>query len=311
MGNESYVIVIGAANIDIQGFSHKKLVMGDSNPGQIRFSFGGVGRNIAENLSKLNIKVKLLTVTGDDPYSEKLIQCCNNSDIDISESMIVNNSSSSTYLSIIDEDGDVKLSLCDAEIIKNLNTNFIEMKHSVIENAEIILLDTNLSEEVIEYIILNYKHKCIFVDTVSTQKSLKISKFIGLFDTIKLNLLEAEALSAISITNIAELTEIGDFFINKGVSNVFITLGKDGVHYRNKNISKTLSAPSIKVINANGAGDAFTAGLIYSRIKRFSIDFSLKFSMAASLLALLHENTINPNMSIENVHIIMKEMNLC
>jgi pseudouridine kinase len=311
MNNESYVIVIGAANIDINGFSNKKLVMGDSNPGQIKISFGGVGRNIAENLSRLNVKVKLLTVIGDDPNSEKLLQDCNNSDIDISESMIVNNSSSSTYLSIIDEDGDMKLSLCDAEILECLNTSYIEMKHSVIENAEIILLDTNLSQEVIEYIILKYKHKCIFVDTVSTQKSLKISKFIGLFDTIKLNLLEAEALSDISIVNITELKKIGDFFVNKGTANVFITLGKDGVYYRSKNVSKTLSAPAIKVINANGAGDAFTAGLIYSRIERFNIDFSLEFSMAASILALLHENTINPNMSIENVHIIMKEMNLC
>jgi pseudouridine kinase len=311
MNNESYAIVIGAANIDIHGFSYKKLVMGDSNPGHIKISSGGVGRNIAENLSKLNCMVKLLTVMGDDPYSKKLIQDCMDSGIDIKESMVVNNSSSPIYLSIIEDDGDMKLSLCDTEILELLDISFLQMKHSVIENAEIILIDTNLRKDVIEYIILNYKHKCIFVDTVSTQKALKISNFIGLLDTIKLNLLEEETLSAMSITDFSELNKIGDFFISKGASNVFITLGKDGVYYKNKNASQILGAPLIKVINANGAGDAFTAGLIYSRLKKFDIDRSLKFSIAASSLALIHENTINPNMSTENVYLIMKEMNLC
>lgn len=311
MNNEGYVIVIGAANIDIHGFSYKKLVMGDSNPGQVKISSGGVGRNIAENLSRLNSNVKLITVVGDDPNSKKIIQDCKDGGVDITHSMVVNNSSSPIYLSIIEEDGDMKLSICDTDILELLNSNFLKTKHSVIENAELILLDTNLSEEAIEYIFVKYQHKSIFVDTVSTQKSLKIRNFIGLLDTLKLNYFEAQALANISITNIKELDKIGNFFISKGVANVFITLGKDGVYYRNKSVSQTIEAPIIEVNNANGAGDAFTAGLIYSRLKKFNIDASLKFSMAASILALKHENTINPNMSLENVNFVMKEMNLC
>ena len=45
---KDYVLVIGGANMDIQGFPQKQLISGDSNPGTVKVSCGGVGRNIAE-----------------------------------------------------------------------------------------------------------------------------------------------------------------------------------------------------------------------------------------------------------------------
>ena len=45
---DTYVVLIGAANIDIQGFPFSKLIQRDSNPGFINICPGGVSRNIAE-----------------------------------------------------------------------------------------------------------------------------------------------------------------------------------------------------------------------------------------------------------------------
>ena len=58
-----YIAVVGGVNIDIGGRSDAPLVAGDSNPGRIRSSLGGVGRNIAHNLALLGAKVKLITLT--------------------------------------------------------------------------------------------------------------------------------------------------------------------------------------------------------------------------------------------------------
>ena len=46
-----YVVVVGGANVDICGRSWEPLVPADSNPGLVSMSIGGVGRNIAHNLS--------------------------------------------------------------------------------------------------------------------------------------------------------------------------------------------------------------------------------------------------------------------
>ena len=62
--NESdYVVVIGGAGIDINGFPSGKLIQKSSNPGRVKLSLGGVGRNIAENLARLGLNVKLLSAT--------------------------------------------------------------------------------------------------------------------------------------------------------------------------------------------------------------------------------------------------------
>ena len=60
-----YVVVVGGVNIDIGGQSFSSLVTADSNPGRISMSLGGVGRNIAHNLSLLGTDVRLLTAFGD------------------------------------------------------------------------------------------------------------------------------------------------------------------------------------------------------------------------------------------------------
>ena len=54
----SYAVVIGGVNIDIGGHSFQPLIPADSNPGKISVSLGGVGRNIAHNLSLLGTDVR-------------------------------------------------------------------------------------------------------------------------------------------------------------------------------------------------------------------------------------------------------------
>ena len=55
MNTKPYIAVAGGVNIDVGARCARKLRMKDSNPGYVRTSFGGVGRNIAHNLSLLGV----------------------------------------------------------------------------------------------------------------------------------------------------------------------------------------------------------------------------------------------------------------
>ena len=46
----SYIAVAGGVNVDIGAFPSQKLKTKDSNPGHVKTSLGGVGRNIAHDL---------------------------------------------------------------------------------------------------------------------------------------------------------------------------------------------------------------------------------------------------------------------
>lgn len=306
-----YICIVGGANVDIQGFPRNELIEKDSNPGQVKISLGGVGRNIGENLRKMDVETKLITVIGNDIYGNKIIEEGRNIGLDMQHSLILQEQSTSTYLCILNEKRDMQLAIAYMDIFDEMTVGFIQKKKHVINNASICIIDTNIPKETIEYIVTNHKDTEFFLDTVSTSKAKKVKNIIGYFHTIKPNKIEAEILSDMKIKNNEDLRKCGYYFLEKGVKRVFITLGEQGVYYNDGVEENIIKTPKVKVVNATGAGDAFLAALVYCRINNMSLDHSTKIAMTASILALSHENTINPNMSIENINRKMEELKLC
>lgn len=62
--SEPAVVVLGGAVVDVIGHPSGKLIPHTSNPGSLKLSIGGVGRNIAEGLARLGTHTKLLSIVG-------------------------------------------------------------------------------------------------------------------------------------------------------------------------------------------------------------------------------------------------------
>jgi pseudouridine kinase len=298
---KNYSLVIGGANVDIQGFPDNKLHLRDSNPGKLKMSLGGVGRNIADNMCRLGLTTKLITALGDDVYAAKIREGARLINLDLSDALTVSEEMSSTYLSILDENGDMALALSDMSIIDKLDMNFIRQKEDVMMGSTLTVLDTNLSSELLDKITLAFPNTPFLLDTVSSTKAQKVKSFIGRFHTIKPNKAEAEMLSGIKIESDDDLNRIEEYFLNQGVKRLFITLNKEGVYYADGQNRGKMKAKLAEVINATGAGDAFVAALAFCHVHGIGIEETARFSQCASLLALSHEDTINPNMSFENI----------
>ena len=84
----SYAVVVGGVNVDIGGRSFAPLVAADSNPGQVSVSMGGVGRNIAHNMSLLGVDVRFLTAFGDDLYAQRIAASCGELGIEDRKSVV-------------------------------------------------------------------------------------------------------------------------------------------------------------------------------------------------------------------------------
>jgi len=305
---EDYVCVLGGSNIDISGFPNKTLIMSDSNPGKVKICLGGVGRNIAENLVHLGIPTKLISAVGEDVYGRKIIDHSNAIGLDVSNSLVLGNMPTSTYLAILNELGDMIVAINYMDIFNEISIDFIQSHRQVIEDSKICVIDTNIPADTIGYVLDNFKNTEFFLDTVSTTKAMKVKDRIGAFHTIKPNRIEAELLSGIEIRNETDMLKASEYFLNKGVQRVFISLAEDGVFFNDGSVHKRIPTPKFKVVNATGAGDAFVSALVYSRFNNYEIEETAKFAMTASILALRHEETINPNMSRENIMITMKEL---
>lgn len=306
-----YVTVVGGVNMDIHGFPKNKLIPGDSNIGTVKMSLGGVGRNIAENLVRLDIETKLISVLGDDIYGSKILEESALIGLDTKDCLILKGESTSTYLAIIDETHDMSVAISSMDIYERMTVDFIKDKKHVIDNSELVVLDTNIPVEVMEYLLNNHRSTDFFLDTVSTAKAKKVKHLIGNIHTLKSNTIEVESITGIEIKNEEDLKRNCEYLMNKGVKNVFITLGKNGVFYCDNTTMNHIKASNVNPVNTTGAGDAFMAALVYSHLNNININESAKIATAASIVALSHENTINPNMSVENINLKMKELEIC
>ncbi len=296
-----YVVVIGGANIDIQGFPFKPLIMHDSNPGLIKLSCGGVGRNIAENLARLGCDVRLISILGDDAFANQLRAETESAGVDISECITVHNDTTSTYLSILNTSGDMEIALSSMEILNKLTVNSIKPKADLIRHAAAVVLDTNLSEEVIDYLLTSFPDTVFFADPVSVTKAHKLVKNLGQLYCIKPNFLEAEVLTERKLSTIKEIEIAGHELLDSGIKQVIISRGEDGLFCCNGSSSFFRPAPKVNIKNCTGAGDAFMAGLVYSWLHDMDFHSSVVFAETASKLTMEHENTINPTLSVENI----------
>lgn len=307
VSDNPYICIVGGANMDIQGFPNSNLILEDSNPGKVSISMGGVGRNIGENLTRMGAETRLISAVGDDVYGHKILDEARKIGLDMNDSIVMNGANTSTYLSILDETGDMKVAIAHMDIFDKISIDFIKSKKEIIENSKLCILDTNIPEEVLDYILNNFQGT-FFLDCVSSTKAKKVKNNIGKFHTIKPNRIEAEILSGIKITCEEDIEKCAQYFIDEGVSQVFISLGEDGIYYKSREDEGHIRCEKVKVINATGAGDAFIAGLAYSQLKDFNIRDAAKYAMSASILAIQHEDTINPNMSSESMEKTMMSL---
>ena len=302
------IVGIGGANIDIHGKSTSPIVMRDSNPGALHLSCGGVTRNILENLSRLGCKTTLLSVVGDDVFGAMIQKNCKEVGIDTSFLSVQPSHRSSTYLSIMDDDGDMLVAMNDMSIIKAMEADFIRERLPVIQNCKICVCDGNLSASAIEELLSNTTVP-VFCDPVSTAWAKSLAPFAHMLHTLKPNRLELEVLSGIAVTNEAALQNAVDTLLQKGLVEIYVTLGADGIYYKHKDgttyYKKSRSVN--RITNATGAGDAAMAGIIYGTLHSLSPEEKVHLALAAGIISLQGRDTINPDISAKLLHQTIKE----
>ncbi len=294
-----YVTVVGGMNMDIGGRPYKKLVAKDSNPGAVRMSPGGVGRNIAHNMSLLGLDVRLLTAFGDDVYAQKLAAVCGELVIDISQSPVIPGGHTSTYLFVNDESGDMQLAVSDMDIYDHLTPQVLQSRRQLLDGSQVVVLDTNLPAETVAWVAKNCRAP-IFADPVSTAKAEKLRPVLGRLHTLKPNRIEAELLSGVAISDDASLRRAADALLETGLHRVFISLGADGVFAADRSGQVLhLPAPEGNIVSTTGCGDSFMAALAWAYLQGSDLERSARAGLAASTITMASADTINPAMSEE------------
>ena len=288
------------------GYPKYKLIYKDANIGKIEPKLGGVGRNIAENLFKLGLEVDFLSVFGQDDFSKKIIDSCKSIGIHSENSLVLKNRTSSVFMAIMDINNDMAIALNDMDIYNNILDEFILNNLKIIDKNTYCVLETNMSQRILELVTNKLPDVKFALDTVSGKKALKAKNILHKLSLLKCNLLEAELLSGLKGGSMVDQQNLVTYFTQLGVKKVFITLGSEGIIYGDNNGNYQLQIQALKPLNTVGAGDAFMAGLVYAEFKNYDIHQMVTFANACAKITVLHKNTVHPEMGVP---LILKTLN--
>ncbi|WP_455515541.1 carbohydrate kinase family protein, partial [Pseudostreptobacillus sp.] len=88
-----------------------------------------------------------------------------------------------------------------------------------------------------------------------------------------------------------DLIKAAKVLLEKGVTNVFITLGSKGIFYMNNEKYEIIANPNISAVDITGAGDSFAAGVAFSLYNNFEIEKMARCALSMSILNVTHLGT--------------------
>ena len=315
--NDQYVVVIGAANIDIGGTPLNPLIPADSNPGEISINYGGVGRNIAHNLANLGVPVKFITAIGGDVLGADMLRHCESIGMDVSHVLRIPDRTSSMYLYINNTDGDMEMAIDHMSIVDQITPEYLDSVRSVIQGATAVVMDANISTDA----FLHLKSICrapLYIDPVSTVLASRIKPGLEGVDTLKPNRLEAEYLTGMTIQTEADFRAAADAMLDMGVRRVFLSMGSEGMLAADRNNMYIVGEYPAEVVCTTGAGDSATAAIVWASTVIADGDTLVTAAKAANVVAamtvsvqetncpeLSHntalEKMINSNMTVRSI----------
>ncbi|MGZ8289761.1 MAG: carbohydrate kinase [Telluria sp.] len=260
------IVCIGAANLDRKLRSLDTLQMGTSNPARQDESFGGVARNIAENLARLGAQVGLVTAVGDDSSGNALLTHAEGAGIDTRGSLRLGGNCSGTYTAILDQQGDMVLALADMALYDQLTPDFMARAQPQRASAALTVADMNLPHDTLRTLLDDAVRESVplVIVAVSQPKMERLPADLSGLRLLILNQGELEARVGKAIAGEADLAEACAAVQAQGAQDLIVTSGAGGVSFTTPRGIAHLPALDASIVDVTGAGDAFAAAVCWT-----------------------------------------------
>ncbi|AZU60543.1 carbohydrate kinase family protein [Neobacillus mesonae] len=306
---KSSIVCIGGANTDRKARTNQRVQLYSSNPVNITETCGGVARNFAENLSKLGLSTSLMTCVGDDKEGHWILKETKSQGVDVSQVWVISTERTGTFTTLLDVTGKSIVSMADMNIYEKLTISMFEEKWSYLTTATAVFLDTNIPEECIRYIIKRCSDENIpiYIDPVSSVKAQKLPFRLDGVELLVQNREEAEILADLTIASFEDCQTACEKITQRGVQNVIITLGDQGVYYFSSEESGHLQPFKTDVVDVTGAGEAFASCTMYGLMNGKSLVSACQLGLAGAALTFQTEKSISSFLKPEKLREIVKE----
>ncbi len=301
-----YVLVIGSAGMDVKGRPDEELTWETSNLGHVRHSVGGVARNIAENLARLEVPVMLLTAIGEDRAGVRVLEQSESNGIDCTHVRRVHGARTSSYLSLLKPDGDLMVAISDFGIMDYVDRDYLLGHESLFAEAEMVVIDATLSEEALAVVFeMAAKYELrVCADPTTPALAGRLCRYIPQLYLITPNAAETTVLCGLPDPAHDRETAIATarHLVSLGATIAVVTLGEKGLAYADGSSGGFIRANHTHVVDSTGAGDALTGAVIFGLLNDVPLDEAMRLGVTAASLTLQSQETVVPELNQEMLY---------
>ena len=305
----SFVTVVGGANIDIKVAITGASIPATSNPGTAMMSLGGVGRNIAHNLARLDVAVKLISAVGRDPEGDRLLTETAAAGVDVS-AVRRGGGHTGVYAAVLDRDGELVIGVSAMEITAQITQRALQRCRDEVAGAAFLAADCNLERSSLQWLQECAKQNDIpfLVEPVSAVKVEKLNAILRRgagIHTVTPNQLQLGALTGRDLKSMAATQAAARSLHDRGAQNVLVGLGPEGALLSSQQGDEIrqhhIPAAQAKPQDVTGGGDAHVAGYVAGLVGGMKPLQAALLGQAAAGLAVSAAESVSRKMSMKNV----------
>ena len=261
------VVCVGNAALDRIYAATGSVRMATSNPAQLRTSFGGVARNVAENLARLEVAVALVTQVGDDPGGRALRDDCRARGIDVAGIVLSPLHPTAEYAAIVDSAGELVIGASATAAIDALTIALLGATFDEDARTAWTFADCNLPASVLAALLEDRRAggPPLAIDAVSAPKALRLPHDLRGLDLLFLN--EDEAHALLGDDAVPAAADVALALRERGVETVVLTRGARGALVAGRDGMAEIGVPAVQPVDVTGAGDALIAGTLYGLLR--------------------------------------------
>jgi len=268
------IVVIGSLNQDcVVDLDHIPDVGETILAQNLQYHFGGKGANQAYALGKFGANVTMLGAVGDDKAGSDMLQQLKS--IGVSVDYIKSCPDICTGLAwiMVNSKGDNSIVVIPGANMC-VDISYIDLHMSVIENADIIVIQLEIPLNTVKYVAEAAKkfNKYVILDPAPAISNIP-EELLRNVDLIKPN--ETE-ISIITGANHDDYEKMAVWLKEKGVKNIVLSLGEKGaLLYPQYGGRKLFKAYKASAVDTTAAGDSFLAAIAYGLAQGQALDDSI------------------------------------
>ena len=135
-------------------------------------------------------------------------------------------------------------------------------RKELIEQADYLLVQMEINVDALAEVIRVAHDSGVRVILNPAPVQTLDDEIMAMVDTITPNETEAAVLTGVNVVDLASAHQAAQVFLSKGVRNVIITLGGNGVYCTDGTREELVERIPVQAVDTTGAGDAFNGGFV-------------------------------------------------